>query len=131
MNRRDFLKTLMTGTAGAVFLQACGGGSDSSSGGGAAESTGPATDAPGSTNTGSAISCNEVISANHGHTLEVSAADLEARTEKTYDIQGSSSHPHLLTVTAADFEILQSGGSVTKTSTTDAGHAHDVTIQCA
>lgn len=131
MKRRDFVKTLISGTAGAVFLQACGGSSDSSSGGGTAESTAPATGNQPSMDTGMVTNCTGFIRANHGHTLEVSAADVEMGSEKTYDIQGSSSHPHFVTVTAEDFGTLQSRRSLTKTSTTDAGHAHDVIIQCA
>ena len=74
---------------------------------------------------------NSVIAANHGHTLTVSADDVNAGVEKTYDIQGGSAHAHQVTVTVADFAELQQNRSVTATSTSGSGHTHNVTINCA
>jgi hypothetical protein len=71
------------------------------------------------------------IGANHGHSLAVPKADVAAGAQKSYDIKGSSSHPHTVVVTAADFTQLQAGTQVKKQSSTDASHAHDVTITCA
>ncbi len=71
------------------------------------------------------------ISANHGHTLAVPAGDIQAATEKTYDIQGSSGHPHSITLTAADFATLAKGTEVIVVSSEDAGHTHNVTVKCS
>ena len=71
------------------------------------------------------------IGTNHGHALTVPKADVAARAQKSYNIKGSSSHPHTVVVTTADFTLLQAGTQVKKQSSTDASHAHDVTITCA
>ncbi len=71
------------------------------------------------------------IGTNHGHTLTVSAADVAAGTEKTYNIQGTSDHAHSVTVTAAQFTSLQSNQQISSTSSNDSGHTHSVTISCA
>lgn len=71
------------------------------------------------------------IGTNHGHELVVSAADVAAGAEKTYNIQGVSAHPHTVVLTAADFTALQQGQTVTVTSSNDAAHTHEVTVVCA
>lgn len=72
------------------------------------------------------------ISGNHGHTLVVTASDINGGAAKTYDIQGTGDHSHSVTITAANFATLQSNpnGSVMVTST-DAGHTHQITVLCA
>lgn len=72
---------------------------------------------------------DSAISANHGHSLSIPAADITAGSQKSYDIRGLGNHPHTLTVTAAHFTSLQAGDSVTITSSTD-GHSHVVTVSC-
>ena len=71
------------------------------------------------------------ISANHGHTLSVSQADVEAGAERMYSIQGSSGHDHMVTLTAAAFTALQGNNNITVNSTNDDGHTHSVTVRCA
>lgn len=71
------------------------------------------------------------ISANHGHSLVVPAADVTKAATKTYSIKGSSGHPHSVTLTAAHFKQLAAGKSVVLASTNDALHTHQVTISCA
>lgn len=71
------------------------------------------------------------ITDNHGHRITVSAEDISAGIEKTYDIQGNSGHLHTITVTAQDFLALFSQGEVVVSSTRDEHHTHDVTIACA
>ena len=71
------------------------------------------------------------ISANHGHTLSVSQADVEAGVERMYSIQGSSGHNHTVTITADDFMDLQGNNNITVNSTNDDGHTHSVTVRCA
>ena len=70
------------------------------------------------------------IGANHGHSLVVPIADVEAGAEQTYDIAGSGGHPHFVTLTAAHMSQLAEGRSVTVTSTSGGGHTHSVTVRC-
>jgi hypothetical protein len=79
-----------------------------------------------------------VIVDNHptgDHQLVVTADDVLAAEDVTYDIQGDNTgHGHSLTVTAADFADLEAGDEVTLTSS-DGGavgqdHTHDVVLDC-
>jgi hypothetical protein len=99
-------------TAG-FLLAACGGDDDDA-----------ANDNPDGT-----AACTANIMSNHGHKLTVTPADVAAGSPKDYDIQGSSSHSHTVTLSADDFAALASS-SVTVTSSTDAGHSHEVEISC-
>jgi hypothetical protein len=69
------------------------------------------------------------------HQLEVSADDVNAGVEVTYDIRGDNTgHTHEVTVSADDFADLQEGTSVELTST-DTGaagndHTHTVRLSC-
>jgi hypothetical protein len=114
ITRKDFLATLATGAAFGA-LAACGG--DDGGGGG--------IDAP-----AGACALNEAISANHGHVLTVSAADVTAAVDKTYDIMGSSVHTHTVTLTAAHFAMLAQNQTVNVTSTSSGAHSHTITITC-
>ncbi|MCB9603259.1 MAG: hypothetical protein H6720_23330 [Sandaracinus sp.] len=76
-------------------------------------------------------SVDSSMSGHAGHVIMVSAADVSAGTERTYDIQGTSRHTHMVTVTAADFAALGRGETVMVTSTSGAGHTHVVTLMCA
>ncbi len=71
------------------------------------------------------------ITANHGHTIMVTAADITAGVDKTYDITGGSGHMHAVTVNAAMFTMLKAGMTIMVTSTLGAGHTHAVTVACA
>jgi hypothetical protein len=120
MTRKEFLGTVI-GAAGAALLAGCG---DDGGGGGGA-------DAPGRSCTTNGT--NVSIGSNHGHVLMVSAADVAAGAEKTYNITGSATHAHSVTISAANFASLQSnpGMALTLTSTSGGGHTHTVTIMCA
>ena len=85
-----------------------------------------------STTTGGNLTCGTMIGTNHpqAHEMTESEADVQAGVDKTYNIQGASLHPHTVTLTAADFTVLAGGGSVTKTSSTDAMHTHEGTVTC-
>lgn len=135
MTRSEFLR-LVAGL-GALSLTACkssddGPRADASSGAdapragdGAVDST-PGIDAP----PGACAMTRSTITANHGHSLAVSAGDVAAGAEKSYSIQGSSGHPHTVVVTAAMFADLQQSKPVTVDSSEDADHMHTVTITC-
>ena len=74
---------------------------------------------------------NGIITANHGHSLYVPRADIEAAQPMEYNIQGVSSHPHYLTLTPEHFAMLAQNQSFRITSTNNAGHTHDVEVMCA
>ena len=61
----------------------------------------------------------------------ITAADMSAKVEKTYDIQGLAGHPHEVTLTAADFGKLLKRAPVTMQSSRDPkdAHLHTVTIE--
>ncbi len=120
VTRKQFLMTLV-GAAGAAAFAACGGDD-----GGGTQDSGVAKSC---TTNGTTVS----IASNHGHVLMVSAADVTAGADKTYDITGSSAHSHSVTVTAANFTSLKNNPamSVQVTSTSGGGHTHMVTILCA
>jgi hypothetical protein len=69
------------------------------------------------------------IGANHGHVLNVTAADVQAGVDKVYDTKGASTHTHFIKLTAADFTKLASGGTVRKLSCND-GHEHEYIVNC-
>lgn len=117
MTRRQFLGT----SVAAVAVAACGG-DDVGSPDAAQQARNCATNGT-----------NTTISGNHGHTITVTASDVSAGVDKTYDITGAGGHAHMVTVTAANFATLQSNanGSVMVTSTSGAAHTHTVTIVCA
>lgn len=76
---------------------------------------------------------NNSISANHGHTLNVSKEDVEAAEEKTYTLSAAStdSHIHEITITPDQFNTLKGNNQISVTSTSDVGHTHNVTVSCA
>ncbi len=71
------------------------------------------------------------ITSNHGHSLSVSRADIDAGVAKTYSIQGTSGHDHNITLTAANFNTLKSAKTIQVESTSGGSHRHDVTVTCA
>jgi hypothetical protein len=75
--------------------------------------------------------CQFSSSGKDEHEIVITAADMSARVEKTYDIQGLAGHTHQVTLTAADFEKLLKGGPVTLHTTRDPddAHLHTVSIE--
>jgi hypothetical protein len=126
LDRKTFIRTVlgMAGVGvGVAAVAGCGGGGGPS-GTGAAGTSGGA-------NACDAHAPTDTISANHGHALTVSQADVTAGALKLYSIMGTAAHDHSVTLTSNSFGTLKSGQSVTLTSTTNAGHSHNVTIICA
>ncbi len=117
LTRKEFLSALAA-VAALPLVASCGGGDD---GGG---------DADGQAGDCLANGTTAAISSNHGHVLAVSAADVEAGTEKTYDISGSADHTHMVTLSANHFGMLQGNSSITVQSTSTDDHTHAVTVNC-
>ena len=114
MTRKEFLGTL----AATAALAACGGG-----GGGGDDM--PMTSC---VNDGTVAEIDD----NHGHILNVTAADVSAGAAKTYDIMGTADHTHSVMINDTLMLRLQNDSSamVTSTKITN-GHSHDITITCA
>lgn len=82
------------------------------------------------------VSCEDgdtdvTISANHGHQLVVSRADVAAGETKTYDIRGSSMHTHSVTISGDRFASLATRGTINLTSDNANQHTHGITVTCA
>ena len=68
------------------------------------------------------------VSANHGHTATILAAQISAGGSLSLDIRGTADHTHTVALTAAEVTSIGSGATVSKTSTTDSAHSHTVTF---
>ncbi len=70
---------------------------------------------------------------NHTHSLLVSKEDVSAGATKTYDLGQSANHIHQVTLEADDFQALKTSpnSSLSKVSTSNSGHSHNITISCA
>ena len=68
------------------------------------------------------------VSANHGHTAVVTAAQITAANAVNLDIHGTADHPHTLSLTAAEVGMIGSRQTVAKTSSNDNSHSHTVTF---
>ena len=116
LSRKEFL-SILAAAAALPLVASCGGDDD----GGDADGAGDCL----------ANGTSVAISSNHGHVLAVSAADVEAGAEKTYDIGGSADHTHMVTLSANHFAMLQGNSSITVQSTSNGVHTHAVTVSCA
>jgi hypothetical protein len=68
------------------------------------------------------------ISANHGHTATILAAQLTAANAISLDIRGQATHPHTVVIAQAEMAQIAANQRVSKDSTTDSGHSHTVTF---
>jgi pyruvate/2-oxoglutarate dehydrogenase complex dihydrolipoamide acyltransferase (E2) component len=75
--------------------------------------------------------CKFSSSGRDEHEIVITADDMEAKVEKTYDIQGLAGHPHQVTLTPEHFEKLLKGAPVTMQSSREPNdaHLHTVTIE--
>lgn len=75
--------------------------------------------------------CKVEFSGQDEHELIIPAADMAAKADRTYDVQGLAGHPHQVTLTAADFEKLAKGEGVSLKTSRDEkdAHLHVVFIQ--
>ncbi len=116
LSRRDFtLKSALAVLAGATITIGC----DSDSPTAPTPTPGPGPGGGDETGT---------VSANHGHTAEITAAELTAGDALTLDITGTADHPHSVELTMDDVMMIASGDTVSKTSSVDAAHDHTVTF---
>jgi hypothetical protein len=69
---------------------------------------------------------NGTVSANHGHVATVTAAQITAAGALSLNIQGTATHPHTVSLSAEEVRNIGARQRVTKTSTSNDGHTHDV-----
>ena len=68
------------------------------------------------------------VSANHGHTALVTAAQITAANAVSLDIRGEATHPHIVELSAAEVGMIGTRQTVSKTSSNNSGHIHTVTF---
>jgi hypothetical protein len=115
LTRKDFLKTGLAAAGAVVGIggTACGGDDDGGGGGGGNSS------------------CTTDITSNHGHSMSVAPADVDAGVAKTYTLSTANGHSHDVLVSPANFSTLKGGSSVSVTSSAAGdGHTHPITISC-
>jgi len=115
LDRREFtLQLVLAVLAGAsiTILPACGGGGGNP--------PGP------SPNPGGNNGLVGTITGNHGHTAEITNAQLTAGNAVHLDIRGGADHPHTIDLTANQVMQIAARQRVSIESTTDAAHAHSV-----
>jgi hypothetical protein len=113
LSRRELLVATATGAA----LTVCGGGGGTDT-----------VDAP-------PPSCADngarsIIPYNHGHILEIPAADIAAGQQRSYDITGGADHSHTVAVTAAEMATLATNAGVQVMSSVGGGHSHTIDLRC-
>jgi hypothetical protein len=69
-----------------------------------------------------------VISANHGHRAVIPGVQLQAGNAVTLDIQSTANHPHTVELTAQQIQAIADGQRVSQDSSTDQPHSHTVTF---
>lgn len=119
IDRREFTRLSLLGMLSgvAITISGCGGG-----GGGTNDPTPPTTS--GGDKVGS-------ISANHGHAVTITSAQLTAGGDlrlTLIGVSGVSEHSHTLDLTAAEVVSIRDGARVSKPSSTDDAHTHTVTF---
>ena len=70
------------------------------------------------------------IATNHGHSLSVPAGDINGGAAMDYGIQGTADHDHTVSLSADDMAMIAAGETVSVTSSSGGGHTHAVAITC-
>ncbi len=68
------------------------------------------------------------IGANHGHSVRITEAQLNAGVGVTLTLTVGNGHTHTVALTMTDMTALNNNQTVQKVSSLDAAHTHDVTF---
>jgi hypothetical protein len=119
-DRREFtLAAVLAALSGVMItISACGGG------GGGSSPTAPSNPTPPLGPGDKAGS----VSANHGHTAVITAAQLTAAAAVSLELTVGSGHTHSVNLGAAEVTQIAGGTRVSKESSSDTGHSHTVTF---
>jgi len=124
LGRREFtLASALAMLSGVtITITGCGGGSS--------YSPSTPTPAPAPTPAPTPESGDKVgtVSANHGHVAVITAARLMEGGDLSLDITGNADHPHTVALAAADLTAIAANQQVSKTSSTNSSHSHQVTF---
>jgi hypothetical protein len=107
-----------------VSISGCGGG-----GGGPASPSNPApnpTPTPSPPPSGGDV--QGTISANHGHSVAITAAQLQAGNALSLTFGGSATHSHGVQLSAAEVTAIRDRQRVSKASSVNDAHDHTVTF---
>ena len=119
LDRREFtlaaILAILSGVT--ITISGCGGGSSSPSS--------PSTPAPTPPAAGDKSGS---ISANHGHTVTITAAQLTAGGDVTLLLTEGSGHTHNASLTGGEVVQVRDNQRVAKESTSSSGHTHTVTF---
>lgn len=120
IDRRKFTLQSALAILGAatITVSGCGGGS----------SPGPSPTPTPNPNPNPSSDATGTIAGNHGHTAVITAAQLTATNGIQLNITGTATHPHTVTLSAAELTQIAARQQVSKTSSSDDGHAHAVTF---
>jgi len=122
-SRREFtaasVMALLAGVT--VTLSGCGGGSNP----GSPNPNPSPTPTPAPPASGDKVGA---VSANHGHQATVTAAQITAAGAVSLDIHGMADHAHTVELSAAEVQQIGAGTRVAKPSTTNLSHDHTVTF---
>jgi hypothetical protein len=124
LGRREFtLASALAMLSGVtITIAGCGGGSSSS------PSTPTPIPAPTPAPTPDSGDKVGTVSANHGHVAVITAARLMEGGDLALDITGNADHPHAVALSAADLTAIAANQQVSKTSSTNSSHSHQVTF---
>ena len=120
IGRREFSRQAVVAilSAATITIVDCGGGS----------SPAPSPTPPPGGGGGGGGDVTGVVSANHGHTAVVTAAQITAANSVLLDIHGTADHPHTVNLSAAEVGMIGNRQTVSKASSSDSGHSHTVTF---
>lgn len=119
LDRREFTLKFALAILSGVTITIIGCGDDSS----------PMSSTPTPTPTPDQPTSGEVmgsISANHGHEAVITGAQLMEGNALQLDITGNADHPHTVELSADELDQIGNGQTVSKTSTTELAHNHIV-----
>ena len=125
LTRREFTRESVLALLSGVVITITGCGSD-----GSYSPTNP-TPPPAGGGGGNAGGESGIISANHSHVAFVSDAQINAGNNVSLDITGMADHGHTINLTGAELNQIGNGQRVVKTSTVSqvqGTHSHNVTF---
>jgi len=117
LDRREFTLAAVLAALSGVTITISGCGGDSS----------PSTPTPTPTPVAGGDKSG-AISANHGHTAVITAAQLTAGAAVNLELTVGNGHTHSVSLSAAEVTQVAGGTRVSKESTSEGGHTHTVTF---
>lgn len=67
--------------------------------------------------------------AGHSHSISILRSLIDTPPSSDRSLTSTGSHTHVISLSVSDFQTLNTGGTVTKTSSTTNGHSHTFTIK--